>query len=254
MKSKVITLIIPILMITSYMVNAKEEKHPPEPTTIETYQEDVTGDGHKEELMLKGTLFSSDSEYYRDLQLIITTHKNKSWEINYNGGYKPKLKFMDLNHDSVNEILFQSATGGNGGVHHYNLHTLIQYKLLEIPLPKQEYVSGEFKEDFQVEIKFSPVSDPTLVNVEKNASHYAKRGIYNREGQLLKKTSVIVDPIAYFEPFYISESKGYGLKSFQQISGTDHSDQLGTIESLWYYERDKWIIVQSEWIPSEENN
>ncbi|MUK90765.1 hypothetical protein GMD78_20640 [Ornithinibacillus sp. L9] len=235
----------------AHIVFANEKQEPPEHKLIESYQEDVTGDGHKEEIKLKGTLFSPESNYYRDIVAEITNHENKTWEINYGGGYDPTIQFIDFNHDKVNEIFYQSPTGGSGGLHHYKLHTLIQYNLVDIPLPKQEYVKGSFEDEFKVEINFSPTQEPTIVDVKSRSDNYIQQGIYDQKGKLLKKTSVMVDPIAFFEPVFISNSKGYGLKSYQQISGAFHADQLGTIESLWYYERDKWIILKTEWVPTE---
>ncbi len=45
----------------------------------------------------------------------------------------------------------------------------------------------------------------------------------------------------------ISDSQGYGLKSSQEIYGTNKDDSLGTIETLWYFEDEKWIILQTKW-------
>ncbi|SET32821.1 hypothetical protein SAMN05216389_1093 [Oceanobacillus limi] len=250
MKYKIFICLIPIVFICANLTFANEKQEPPELKVIESYQEDVTGDGHKEEIELKGILFSPESEYYRDIVAVVKNHENETWEINYGGGYEPILQFIDFNHDKVNEIFYQSPTGGSGGLHHYKLHTLIQYNLVEIPLPKQDYVQGDFKENFEVEVQISPTKEPVVVDVNEHSEDYIEKGIYDEKGSLIKNTSPMVDPIAYFEPVFISDRKGYGLKSFQQISGISHADQLGTIESLWYYDRDKWIIVKTEWVPT----
>ncbi|MFD2043211.1 hypothetical protein ACFSTA_02380 [Ornithinibacillus salinisoli] len=251
MRLKLSFFLLPILFICTNVTFANDKQEPPELKLIESYQEDVTGDGKKEEIALKGVLFSPESNYYRDIVAVIKNHEDKTWEIKYGGGYDPTIQFIDFNHDKVNEIFYQSPTGGSGGLHHYKLHTLIQYNLTEIPLPKQDYVKGKFIDDFKVEIQFSPTKEPITVDVEHRSDNYIQQGIYDQKGKLLKNTSVLVDPIAYFEPIFISNSKGYGLKSYQQISGAFHADQLGTIESLWYYERDKWIILKTEWVPTE---
>ena len=62
----------------------------------------------------------------------------------------------------------------------------------------------------------------------------------------------MIDPIAFFEPVEISDRNGYGLKSFKQISGAYHADQLGVVETLWYYEDGKWIALQVDWKGSGE--
>ncbi|HAM79343.1 hypothetical protein [Ornithinibacillus bavariensis] len=247
---QVVLLILLLIGSVNYSSNAENNKKQYEHQIIKTYEEDVTGDGLKEIIELKGVLFSPDSKYYRDIVAVITSSENHVWEIPYMGGYDPKLTFIDLNHDKVNDIFFQSPTGGSGGLYQYHLHTLVQNKLLEIPLPEQPFVKGKFLENFKLEITISPNTEPTIINIEKRANEYIRLGIYNKEGKLLKETSAMVDPVAFFEPKLISKSKGYGLKSYQQVSGAYHADQIGTVESLWYFDRDKWILLQTKWMPS----
>ncbi|WP_010097085.1 hypothetical protein [Ornithinibacillus scapharcae] len=232
-----------------YTIFAKE-KSDSELKIIKTYEEDITGNGLKEIIELKGILFSPDSNYYRDIKAIITSSENQTWEIPYMGGYDPTLKFIDLNHDKVNDIFFQSATGGSGGLYQFHLHTLVKNKLSEIPLPEQPFVKGKFLDNFKIEVTISPDIEKKIVEVSKRRADYIRLGIYSQDGKLLKDTSVMVDPIAFLEPVFISKSKGYGLKSYQQVSGAYHADRLGTVESLWYYDRDKWILLQTKWMPS----
>lgn len=244
-----ILLIIIIGHMDDHTSNADENKHS-ELKVIKTYEEDITGNGLKEIIELKGILFSSDSNYYRDIKAVITSSENQTWEISYMGGYDPTLKFIDINHDKVNDIFFQSATGGSGGLYQFHIHTLVKNKLSEIPLPKQPFVKGKFLDNFRIEINISPDIETTIIDISKRKSEYIRLGIYSQDGKLLKSTSAMVDPIAFLEPIFISKSKGYGLKSYQQISGAYHADRLGTVESLWYYDRDKWILLQTKWMPN----
>ena len=222
----------------------------PEPIIIETYESDVTGDGQDEKIELKGVLFSEDASYYREIWAEITTPHNEHWKITYGGGYDPVLQFIDLNHDKINDIFYQSPTGGSGGLYTYQLNTLANEQLTDIPLPEQRFVKGEFKDNFNVAIQITPEGKPIIVDVKDRKDDYIRLGIYDTEGNLLKPKSVMIDPIAFFEPVLISKSKGYGLKSYQQISGAYHADQLGTIETLWYYENNEWIILQTDWVTS----
>ncbi|MBY7143919.1 hypothetical protein KFZ56_12855 [Virgibacillus sp. NKC19-3] len=222
-----------------------------EPVLIETYEADVTGDGQSEIIELKGILFSSDTNYYREVWIDITSVHDEQWTITYEGGYDPAIQFIDLNHDEVQDIFYQSATGGSGGLYNYQLHTLKNEKVKEIPLPEQLHLRGKFMDDFKIEIQLSPDSEPYIVDVRDRSEEYIQLDIYDDEGRLLEATSVMIDPIAFFEPVLLSKSKGYGLKSYQQISGAYHADQLGTVETLWYYENDEWIILQTEWVPSK---
>lgn len=221
------------------------------PVLIESFEKDITGDGTNEVIELKGILFSKGSNYYRDIWVDITSKFSEKWRITYEGGYEPKLQFVDLNHDHVNDLFYQSATGGSGGLYNYHLHTLKGSKIQTIPLPKQNYVKGKFENNFKITIHISPASEPIEIDVKNRANEYIRLGIYNEQGKLLKPTPVMVDPIAFFEPVLISKNAGYGLKSYQQISGAYHADQLGTVETLWYYDKDKWIILNSNWVSTK---
>ncbi|WP_010647233.1 hypothetical protein [Oceanobacillus massiliensis] len=222
----------------------------PDATLIETYQADVTGDGENETIQLKGKLFSPDASYYQDIWAEVTSSHDDSWRINYGGGYEPKLEFIDLNHDGIMDIFYQSPTGGSGGLYTSNLHTLAGGKSIEIELPEQAYITGRFEDDFLVTIEIIPDGKPIVMDVEDRKEDYIRLGIYDEKGKLLQPTPLMIDPIAFYEPVLISKSKGAGLKSYQQISGAYHADQLGTVETLWYYENGKWIILQTEWVPA----
>ncbi|WP_339228575.1 hypothetical protein NSQ77_02140 [Oceanobacillus sp. FSL K6-2867] len=240
-----------LLLLFAFPINAfAAETAPEEGILIETYQVDVTGDGENDTIELKGKLFAPDAQYYQDIWAEVRASDGKEWKISYGGGYEPKLQFIDLNHDGIKDIFYQSPTGGSGGLYTSIWHTLANQKLTEIPLPEQRYVSGKFEENFQVIIEIVPNGKPIVMDVKDRAKDYIRLGIYDEEGNLLKPTSLMIDPIAFYEPISISESKGYGLKSYQQISGAYHADRLGTIETLWYYENGEWIILQTNWVES----
>ncbi|MFC4558583.1 hypothetical protein ACFO3D_10225 [Virgibacillus kekensis] len=241
------------LLFVSVLPNqtmAEEDTNTPSSEIIEKYKEDVTGDSHKETILLEGTKLTNESDYFMDTWVKVTTEDGDEWKIGYEGGYDPALQFIDFNHDGVADIFYQSATGGSGGLHYYHLHTLNKHILKEISLPVQRYVSAAFLNNFKVKIQLNPEDDPIYKNVKNRFSEYIRLGIYNKEGKVLGNNSPMIDPIALYEPVLISEQKGYGLKSYQQISGAYHADQLGTIETLWYYEKGKWIILKTEWVSS----
>ncbi|ASK64402.1 hypothetical protein CFK37_12500 [Virgibacillus phasianinus] len=240
------------MVLLPISLQAETKSKTPESTTIHTYKEDVTGDDQKETVVLKAIPFSKDSSYYQKIWAVIKDSRSKKWEVQYGGGYEPTLQFYDLNHDDVTDIYYQSPTGGSGGLYSYQLNTLKDEKLTKIELPVQRYVKGKFLENFRVFISLTPGNKPIYVDVKDRTNAYTRLGIYNKNGALLKPASLMIDPIAFYEPVLISKSKGYGLKSYQQISGAYHADQLGTIETLWYFEKGKWIILTTKWVPLEQ--
>lgn len=242
MKKIIYLLMVPLILFSASDVNAKES----DAVLIKEYTEDITGDGETDSIKLYGILFSPDSKYFKEVYTIITSNE-EDWRINYQGGYDPALQFVDLNHDGINDIFYQSATGGSGGLYNSQLDTIAEGRIVNIPLPTQDYVKGHFEDGFNAVIEIFPNKKPIVMNVEQRKEDYIRLGIYDVEGNLLKQTELMVDPIAFFEPVLISDSKGYGLKSYKQISGAYHADQLGVLETIWYYENDKWLILQTDW-------
>src|SRR5699024_3088189 len=212
----------------------------------------ITGDGQKEEIKLKGIRFSKDSNYFHNVWADITGAQTKQWKIVYKGGYDPQLEFHDLNHDGVNDVLFQSGDNQKKEKHHYQLHTLKDGKLKELEVPVSYTITGEFKQNFKAALLLDPSKDPVTIDLENHANNYIHAKVYTAEGKLLKKTHLLVDPITSFEPIYISRNKGYGLKSYQRVSGITHDDVLGKIEALWYFEDGKWIKLKQNWRPQQK--
>ncbi|WP_174614092.1 hypothetical protein [Virgibacillus ihumii] len=237
-----------LFLITATMTAAEGTTKIPSQKQILEFDEDVTGDGRKESVTLKGIKFSMETDYLKDAWTEIQLANNKKWKIPYDGGYDPNLEFLDLNHDKVLDIFYQSK--GQGGLHNHALHTLSNGELKEIQLPVQRYVKAHLTDGFELEVKLSPEQKPYTTNVKKQAADYIEKGIYNKQGRLLTDGSVIIEPISKYEPVFINKQKGYGLKSYQQINGTGKSDTIGTVQTTWYYENDKWLILKTKWTPS----
>lgn len=169
-----------ILMIAFPTITFAAETAP-DSILIETYQADVTGDGENNTIELKGKLFAPDAQYYQDIWAEIRSSDKEEWKINYGGGYEPKLQFIDLDHDGIKDIFYQSPTGGSGGLYTSFLHTLANQELKEIPLPEQRYVSGNFEENFQVIIEIVPNGKPIVMDVKDRAEDYIRLGIYDKK-------------------------------------------------------------------------
>src|SRR5699024_235707 len=245
------SLLLCLFICNFVIIVTAEEKQDHEPVVIETHQADVTGDGQDETIELKGVLLSEETEYYHKVWSNITRIDGKEWEITYRGGYEPTLNVFNVTRNKINELFYQSATEEKGGLHYYQLDTLANGELQHLSLPEQKLISGKFVENFQAEIRLAPHKQPIVIDKKDRKQEYEKLGLYNSEGGLQTSTPLMIEPIAFFEPVYISKSKGYGLKSYKEINGAYRADHLGTVETLWFYEEGKWTNLKTEWIPND---
>ncbi len=241
-----------LLCSVTSVTAAKKTTSLPTPDQISVFNEDLTGDGKKESIALKGIQFSNESTFLKDIWANIEMN-NQRWKISYDGGYKPVLQFMDLNHDKVYDVFYKSSKKVNGNAYHHQLNTLKNGTLKKIPLPTQRYIKVQFADNFQIQVQLSPNEKAVTTSFKKRASEYIQHGIYTKNGELLADATVNEEPIASYNPVFISKQKGYGLKSRQPIKGISKDDTLGTIDTLWYFENGKWVILKTKWNPANQN-
>src|SRR5699024_6496538 len=91
-----------------------------------------------------------------------------------------------------------------------------------------------------------PHRSPEIINISSQQKNYIKKGVYNANGTLKEATEIQIDSITQLKPTLNSKSKGYGLKSTQQVKGIDENDYIGQLVTYWYFRKDKWIIINSE--------
>src|SRR5690625_842644 len=214
-----------------------------EPTVINTYEEDITGDGYRETITLKGLPLTNDSDFFQDIWADIDG-VNQSWTISYGGGYLPQLDFVHLTLDHTYNLLFSSKSSDNR-YPNYQLHLfkLIQMKAKE--LPQLDHTSRKLEDDFQVSVIISPDGKAETVTIDPK--HYIEEDIYTSNGSLSESVSLQVSQPT-LKKHYVSKQQGYGLKSTQTFREPIKEKKIGTLETLWYFENGKWIIVQNKWI------
>lgn len=239
-----ITLTFLLITQPTYASNVEEK-------TIEQYEEDVTGDGNKEIILLKGLPISDTSDFYQHVWVEIKNNQNQKWTIQYKGGYQPKLFLINLTGDNRKELLFQASSDVNEkNQNKYFLHTIEHNQVKQKKLPEQPYVRGKFLDNFFAEIQFSPEDETKTVNLQGRASQYIDEGLYSKSGQLLKNKMPTFNPISFIEPVIIHETNRHGLKSLQYVTDSVTSNPIGSIETVWVFNQGNWIILNTKWVPN----
>ncbi|MGV3466887.1 MAG: hypothetical protein ACO1OT_16545 [Heyndrickxia sp.] len=237
-----------MLSFTTVAITYAGEEAAPASSVIKTYKEDINGDGKKENIVLKGLLYKQGQSYYKKIWSEIVFPKHSKVIIRYSPGLEPKIQFVDLNHDGIKDMLGSSATGGSGGIYHYHLDTIKNYKAVNIPLPPPLNLQGQFENNFKAMLNIAETKEIIRLNVAKRKKDYIQTGLYQENGKLNEPTELMIDPVAMYKVVKVKGKKGYGLKSYRQISGAYHADLLGILTATWYYENGKWGLINTNWV------
>src|SRR5699024_3998061 len=122
----------------------------------------------------------------------------------------------------------------------YDLYSLTNGTIKRIPLPKQQLTQGEYKPNFKISLKLSPYHKATMIDINRYKTDYINTGIYDNKGKLITNQKTPISPLLHLEPVIISETKGYGLKSVHYLKKFDNINNLGRVETLWYYKNNSW--------------
>ncbi|MEI5909258.1 hypothetical protein WAK64_19590 [Bacillus spongiae] len=215
---------------------------------IESWQKDVTGDGHKNVITLYGTPYDEDSPYFQKVWSIVQTKDGQKLRMDYDSGYNPTLQFVDLNHDQVLDVFYSSATGGNGGIYHYAAHSTKSETVEDLAVPDPLTIVGKFKQDYQAVVTFKETGKSYQINLMDRKKNYDLLNLYEN-GTLVKPTRLMIAPFTSLEVVNIDNETGKGLKGTQLISGAYHADSIGVAQSEWYFEKGKWKLKKMNWSP-----
>lgn len=236
-------LIISIIYIANFLLVQLPDYHNTEHViTIATYDEDITGNGSTEQISLKGILLSEEQSFYRDIWLEITTDDGLTWTISYLNGYDPTIEFITLHNKKGKSIFFSSK---NEQKENTQLHSIINQKVVEETLPDPVYMAGAFNDNFTIQLSLHDQLDPHIFHITEKESY---EHLYSNEGKLLKEVPIITGHDVTLIPTFISTSKHYGIKSVQEVYNEQTKKIVGSIETLWYFENNRWIKINEQWM------
>lgn len=216
-------------------------------TTLQTIEEDITGDGWQETIQLHGTRLTKESNYFHDITFSIASPFTKTWKKTLSKGYDPKLKLLHLTNRQQKDFFYEVALNEEKTEHDYELFRLNQGKLSNIPLPTQENIRIQLEDNFSVSVKLPLQKKTHHMNIDEFKNVLIKSGLYNKQGKLMKETNIIPENIASIEPVFLNKENGYALKTIQYIKGINKEHMLGSIHTTWHMQNNEWIILQTEW-------
>lgn len=201
---------------------------------------DVTGDGIEDKVTIKGLPYDEGTEFLKEIQLEIAASNNKQYKIEADGGFEPRAKFLDLNHDGVKDIFLTVNTGGSGAITNHYLYSLKDFNLIDLTVPDPLIINSQFLDGYKASITIEQTGESLTFNLEDRAKDYEQMGLY-QNGKLSEPAELMVDPYSVLKPIKVNGDQ-YGLKGIQAISGAYHADGIAYVESTWFYEKGNWTL------------
>ncbi|WP_102275621.1 hypothetical protein [Cytobacillus massiliigabonensis] len=212
--------------------------------TVSKNENDITGDGKEDIIEIKGIPYEEGQEYLKEMKLLIAASNGKEYEAKLEGGIRPGVQFVDLNHDEVKDILVSVETGGSGGLSNSYLYTLKEFQLTDLTVPDPLVINGQFHNGYKASIMIQETGKSVTFDLRNRGADYEKSGLF-LNGKLSEPTELMVDGYSALKPAAVDGKKN-GLIGVQAISGANHTDWIANVESTWIYESGKWIVKDTK--------
>lgn len=203
--------------------------------------EDVTGDGKKDKISLKGTRM--DDSFYKDIFVEINTDE-KEHKIDLEEGIRPSLNFNDFNQDGVKEIFISTETGASGGVSNYYLYTAKDNNIVNLKVPDPLVIQSQFLDGYKAKITIENNHKSYKFNLKNRSQDYENTGLYY-QGKLNEPTELMIQSYTSLEPKKL-RGKKLGLIGTQTISGAYNADVIGRVESTWELKNGTWTLIKTK--------
>ncbi|KAB2335774.1 hypothetical protein [Bacillus mesophilum] len=221
--------------ITAAFANENEKLN-----TVFEAKQDVTGDGQPDHIYIKGLPYDEGAGFLKEIKLEIMASNGKTYTKDLEPGYEPSIVFQDLNHDHVKDMLIMIPTGGSGGLSHYYLYTLKDFKLKDVGIPEGLTTNSQFLDGYKAKLEIQNTGQTFEFDLKDRKKEYDRLGLY-QNGKLNEPLELMIDPYGSMKPV-LFENGQYGLRAVQGISGAYHADGIGYIESTWLYKNGKWEL------------
>ena len=212
--------------------------------TISEDKVDITGDGKKDLVYVKGVPFEEGAQYLKRIYLKIRASDGEIYKIDLEAGYDPTTIYKDMNHDSVKDILISVPTGGSGGLSNFYLYSLKDFQVTDLTVPETLAVSSQFEDDYKASISIEETGQSYSFDLSDRKEEYERLGLY-QDGKLNEPTELMVLPFGTLKPIKLKNDR-YGLKGSQRINGAYNADGIANLESTWLYENGKWQVISAE--------
>lgn len=212
--------------------------------TISNAESDITGDGIKEMISLKGVPYEEENHYLKEIYIEVDSSNENRVSIPLESGSKAALKIVDLNRDGVKDIFANVQTQGGGGNTLNYLFSLKDSIRQELPVPDPLEISSGFENGYKANFTINQTGKTYIFDLNDRKKYYKKLGLYYK-GKLNEPTELTVNSYHSLKPVRL-ENGETGLKGIQRITGIANADTISYVESSWSYHDGMWSLVNTK--------
>ncbi|MCL6570854.1 MAG: hypothetical protein K6T88_04120 [Bacillus sp. (in: Bacteria)] len=216
--------------------------------TISKLKEDITGDGKKETIHLKGSPYqanpNNEGAYFKFLTIEVASSDNKTYKFSLDSGSKASLQLIDLNNDGVKDLFASVLTGGSEGTTLHFLYSLKDFIYADLTVPNHLEIDSRFLDGYKAEIKITKTNETFLFDLKDREKYYKQLGIYSNQ-KLNEPMELKVNPYNILKPVYLKGGE-LGLKGIQRVTGVANTDAIAYVKSTWYFDFGNWKLVNLE--------
>jgi len=217
---------------------------------------DVNGDNIPDTVFLVGE--KRENPFYENIKVIVQDGRTKksyviSLYANYNMAYTPWLVLGNFTDSNIDEIMVNLPVGGSGALTYYYVISFhnnhVDYLLGPeqfITLTQGLEMSVVYQDNYKVLIESKKLNQSYILDISDRKEVY-EGSVYDKEGNLINPLEGFVIYLPHLYPTKFDGNQPYKLESQQDIAGTSHADQLGSIITYW-----KYIEGQKSWILDPE--
>jgi hypothetical protein len=227
----------------AYATEEKKAKKAPSDKMIQ-YKQDISGDGKGDHLILKGILYEEEQNFYKKIVLKVKTSEGKKYKEKLEGGHHPKATLMDVNGDSVKDVLVSVETGDSSNGSRFHLYSFKNGIQTDLGVPDPLTVTSQFEENYQATIKIENTKETFSFDLGHRKKQYNLLGLY-QDGKLNEPMELMVMPYSMLKPVILDDGKT-GLEGVQRFSGAGNEDTIGYIHSFWVIENGLWKLAGTE--------
>lgn len=237
----VVYFIMSMISITSILA---KENVPKEKQMISKYEVDVTGDGTKDNVIVKGKLMEKTAQFYEELVVEIYTEDeedaNDVYTIELESGYRPTITFNDITGDKIADMYISVPITDSGDITQQHLYTMAASKLTDLAIPQPLTVNSQLNNDLTASISVADNKKTYKLDLSHRKQIYEQAGLYHN-GKLNAPTELIIDPHGSHQIIPIDHEQ-YGLLSIYNVSDVTEDGIVAQLVTTWEWTKGEWVL------------